>query len=127
MACIEEKASRRRKGIAMIQTVLSFATSSQCIMNQPLVDQKQCLERHRPYLMFLARGHLSRHHPVRLDSSDIVQQTLLDAFSKREVIVLHHLQGLKLAQVATEIDRTEASVAGRLFRGLRSFHALLAE
>ncbi len=29
----------------MIQTVLSPATSSQCIMNQPLVDQKQCQER----------------------------------------------------------------------------------
>ena len=33
-------------------------------MNQPLVDQKQCLERHRPYLMLLTRAHLSRQHPA---------------------------------------------------------------
>ena len=201
----------------MMSIVLSPTTKGQRIMNEPLVDQKQWLERHRPYLTLLARAHLNRNHPAKLDSSDIVQQTLLDAFSKRdqfrgsseaefaawlreilkhnladalrderrdkrdvrrnrsledgidvsfsrthawlaaaqsspsqkaikqedllrlsealtllpeaqrEVIVLHHLQGLKLAQVAAEIDRTEASVAGLLFRGLKALHALLAE
>ena len=184
-------------------------------MNQPLMDQEQWLERHRPYLTLLARAHLNPRHPAKLESSDIVQQTLLNAFAnrdqfrgstepelaawlreilkhnladalrnqrrdkrdvgrersleagidasfsrtqdwlvaaqsspsqkavrqedllrlsealtklpeaQREVIVLHHLQGLKLAEVAAEIGRSEAAVAGLLFRGLRSMHNLL--
>ena len=186
-------------------------------MNQPLLDQEQWLERHRPYLTLLAHVHLNRHHSARLDTSDIVQQTLLNAFLKRgefrgsseaelaawlreilkhkladalrdqqrdkrdvrrectvddgidksfsrtqgwlvslqsspsqkavkqedllrlsqaltelpvaqrEVIVLHHLQGQKLAEVAAEIDRSEAAVAGLLFRGLRTLQTLLAD
>ena len=47
--------------------------------------------------------------------------------TQREVIVLHHLQGLKLAEVAAEIGRSEAAVAGLLFRGLRTLHTLLGE
>ena len=186
-------------------------------MNQPLADQGLWLERHRPYLCLLARAHLNPRHPVKLDSSDIVQQTMLDAFAKREqfhgatdgelaawlreilkhnladalrdqqrdkrdvrrvrsleaaidasfsrtqdwlaavqsspsqkavkqedllrlsdalaelpeaqheAIVLHHLQGLKLADVALEMDRSEAAVAGLLFRGLKALQTLLCE
>lgn len=186
-------------------------------MNEPLVNPGQWLERHRPYLTLLACAHLNPRHPRKLDSSDIVQQTLLDAFAKqeqfrgttegemaawlreilkhnladalrdqqrdkrdirrerslegaidasfsrtqnwlaavqsspsqkavrqedllrlsealtelpeaqREAIVLHHLQGLKLADVATEMDRSEAAVAGLLFRGLRALETLLGE
>ena len=44
--------------------------------------------------------------------------------AQREVIVLYHLQGQKLADVAAEIDRSEAAVAGLLFRGLRTLHTL---
>ena len=44
----DAKASRQRQGIAMISTVLSPTTPGQRIMNEPLVDQKQLLERHRP-------------------------------------------------------------------------------
>ena len=186
-------------------------------MSQSFADQDQWLERHRPYLTLLARAHLNSRQQAKLDSSDIVQQTLLNAFAKRdqfrgsteaelagwlreilkhnladalrdqrrdkrdvrreqsleagidasfsrtqawlaavqsspsqravkqeellrlsealtklpetqrEVIVLHHLQGLKLAEVAAEIGRTEAAVAGLLFRGLRTLHTLLEE
>ena len=53
-------------------------------MNQSLADQDQWLERHRPYLTLLARAHLSPRHQAKLDSSDIVQQTLLNAFAKRD-------------------------------------------
>ncbi len=53
-------------------------------MHPPLADQDQWLERHRPYLTLLARAHLNPRHPAKLDSSDIVQQTLLDAFAKRD-------------------------------------------
>lgn len=186
-------------------------------MSQSPVDQEQWLTRHRPYLTLLARAHLNRHLQARLDSSDIVQQTLLNAFSKRdqfrgwteaelaawlreilkhnladalrdqrrdkrdvrrdrsleagidasfsrtndwlvaaqsspsqkavkqenllrlsealtqlpeaqrEAIVLHHLQGLKLAEVAAEIGRSEAAVAGLLFRGLKTLQSVLEE
>ena len=186
-------------------------------MNEPLADDGQWLERHRPYLVLLARVHINPRGPAKLDSSDIVQQTLTDAFAKRdqfrgsseaeraawlreilkhnladalrnqrrdkrdvrreqslegaidasfsrtldwlaavqsspsqravkqedllrlsealttlpdaqrEAIVLHHLQGLKLAEVAAEMGRTEAAVAGLLFRGLKALHGLLGE
>lgn len=186
-------------------------------MNQPLVDGGLFLERHRAYLTLLVRTHLNRRNPAKVGSSDVVQQTLLDAFAKldqfrgstdaelaawlrqilknnladalrhqrrdkrdvgreqplegmidasfsrtdqwlvavqtspsqqavrqedllrlsaaltelpeaqREAIVLHHLQGLKLAEVATEIGRSEAAVAGLLFRGLEKLHTLLQE
>ena len=51
--------------------------------------------------------------------------TLSDA--QREAIVLHHLQCLKLAEVAAEMGRTEAAVAGLLFRGLKALHSLMEE
>ena len=186
-------------------------------MTQPHADDGQWLERYRPYLNLLVRTH--RHHwPLaKLDASDVVQQTLLDAFAKREqfrgstdaelaawlrqilkhnlldalrdqrrdkrdirrehslegaiddsfcrthaglaavqsspsqralkqedllrlsqaleqlpeaqreVIVLHHLQGRKLAEVALEINRSEPAVAGLLFRGLKTLRTLLGD
>ena len=186
-------------------------------MNDPLADQESSFERHRSYLILLVRAYLNPRNSSKLDSSDIVQQTLLDAFAKRdqfrgsteaeqvawlrqilkhnladalrnqrrdkrdvrreqsldaaidqsfshtqiwlaavqsspsqrvvkqedlfrlskamtelpdaqrEVIVLHHLQGLKLAEVAAEIGRSEAAVSGLLFRGLRTLYTLLGE
>lgn len=184
---------------------------------KPSPDQGLWLERYRPYLTLLARTHLKPGNRSKVSSSDIVQQTLMDAFAKqdqyrgtsdaelaawlrqilkhnlldirrdqlrdkrdvrreqplhgaidasfsrtdewlvavqsspsqkavrqedvlrlsaalnklpdnqREAIVLHHLQGLKLADVAAEIGRSEAAVAGLLFRGLTKLHALLDE
>lgn len=186
-------------------------------MDQALDAQGQWLEPFRPFLMLLARTHLHPRHHAKLDASDVVQQTLLNAFARREqfrgttegelaawlreilkhhltdalrdqqrdkrdvrreqslegaidasfsrtqdwlvalqsspsqkavkqedllrlsealtelpeaqreVIVLHHLQGLKLAEVATEMGRNEAAVAGLLFRGLKALHTLLGE
>ena len=186
-------------------------------MSQSLADSSQSLERFRSYLGLLARTHLNPRQRAKLDSSDVVQQTLLDAFAKRdqfrgtsevelaawlreilknnladalrdqrrdkrdvrreqslegaidasfsqthswlaavqsspsqravkqeellrlaevmtqlpeaqrEAIVLHHLQGLCLAEVAKEIGKSEAAVAGLLFRGLKTLHSLLAK
>jgi RNA polymerase sigma-70 factor (ECF subfamily) len=42
------------------------------------------LEKNRDYLKFLARTHLSRHYHGRLDPSDIVQQSMLQAFRSLE-------------------------------------------
>jgi RNA polymerase sigma-70 factor (ECF subfamily) len=186
-------------------------------MNQLAAEPGEFLERHRAYLRLLACTHLRSRPAAKLEASDIVQQTLLDAYAKRdhfrglseaelvawlrqilknnlleaarnqcrdkrdvrreqplaggidesfsrtdqwllavqtspsqqavrqedlsrlsqaltelpepqrEAIMLHHLQGLKLAEVAREMDRSEASVAGLLFRGLAKLHALLEE
>jgi RNA polymerase sigma-70 factor (ECF subfamily) len=173
-------------------------------------------DRFRSYLYLLARSHISPQHRVRLDPSDVVQQTLLDAHQKqgqfrgstegerlawlkqilannladavrglvrakrdisrerpldqqigdsfsradgwlaavqpspsqqavlaeellrmadalgrlpeaqREAIMLHHLQGLPLAEVAEQLGRTPAAVAGLLHRGLKGLRVLMA-
>lgn len=55
----------------------------------------------------------------------VALQQLLDA--QREVIELHHLQEISLAQTAAALNRSQASVAGLLRRGLRSLRQLLDE
>ncbi len=184
-------------------------------MNPLMEDCDQLLERHRSYLMLLARARIMPVNGRKVDASDIVQQTLMDAFAKREqfrgsseaeltawlreilkhnlldvlrreqcdkrdirreqwlgatvdesmtradgwlaavqsspsqrvikaedllglsealdalpiaqreAIVLHHLQGFKLAEVASELGRSESAVAGLLFRGLTKLHQLM--
>jgi RNA polymerase sigma-70 factor (ECF subfamily) len=47
--------------------------------------------------------------------------------AQHEAIVLHHLQGLKLAEVTGAMNRSEGSVAGLVFRGLAKLHSLLQE
>ncbi|MFO0868910.1 MAG: sigma-70 family RNA polymerase sigma factor [Pirellulales bacterium] len=44
---------------------------------------------------------------------------------QRDAVVLHHLQGWKLADVAERLNRTEAAVAGLLHRGLRRLRELM--
>jgi RNA polymerase sigma-70 factor (ECF subfamily) len=56
---------------------------------------------------------------------------LADALSnlpelQREAIVLHHLQGLPLADVGRQLDKTPAAVAGLLHRGLKRLRELMS-
>jgi RNA polymerase sigma-70 factor (ECF subfamily) len=173
-------------------------------------------QQYRSYLYLLARSHIGARFQARLDPSDLVQQTLLDAHQKqdqlrgrtrgeciawlkqilannladavrglarakrdiarersldeqvgdsfsrvdgwlaaaqaspsqlavrseellamadgltslpeaqREAVVLHHLQGLPLAEVARQLGKTPAAVAGLLHRGLKRLRELLA-
>ena len=183
-------------------------------MPEPSTAADPQLERYRSYLLLLARMQLDARPQRRLDPSDIVQQTLLEAHAQRpafagderglgawlrralvnnlrdalralrrgkrdvareqsleaaidessarlahwlaadhtspsgnaarnedllrladaldelpepqrEAIVLHHLQGWSLADVAQRLDRTEAAVAGLLHRGLKRLRELL--
>ena len=179
--------------------------------------QNHWFEQFRPYLTLLARTHINAHNFAKLDSSDIVQQALLNAFAnreqfrgsteaelaawlrqilknhladalrdqrrdkrdvrrersleeeidasfsrahewlaavqssssqraakqedvlrlsevltklpdtQREAVVLHHLQGLSLADVSKQLGKSEAAVAGLLFRGLKTLNGLLEE
>lgn len=47
--------------------------------------------------------------------------------AQREAVVLHHLQGCTLSEVASQLDRTDAAVAGLLHRGLRKLRELIYE
>ncbi|QDU26768.1 RNA polymerase sigma factor [Anatilimnocola aggregata] len=44
---------------------------------------------------------------------------------QREVIELHHLKGMPLAEVAACVGKTRPAVAGLLFRGLRKLRELM--
>jgi RNA polymerase sigma-70 factor (ECF subfamily) len=46
---------------------------------------------------------------------------------QRESVVLHHLQGWSLAQMAEHLGRSESAVAGLLHRGLKKLRGLMAE
>jgi RNA polymerase sigma-70 factor (ECF subfamily) len=46
---------------------------------------------------------------------------------QREVILLHYLQACPLAEVARQVGRSEAAVAGLLHRGLKKLRELLHE
>ncbi|MFO0871934.1 MAG: sigma-70 family RNA polymerase sigma factor [Pirellulales bacterium] len=45
--------------------------------------------------------------------------------AQREAVMLHHLQGWKLGEVAEHLGRTDAAVAGLLHRGLRRLRELI--
>lgn len=46
---------------------------------------------------------------------------------QRLAVELHHLQGLPLAEVAQQLDRSKGAVAALLFRGLKRLRELLAD
>ena len=184
-------------------------------MSRPTATNGQDLERFRSYLYVLARAHLDTRMRRKFDASDLVQQTMMDAYQKQkqfrgendaqkagwlrqilannladavryhyrekrdadrersleadidesfgradnwiaasvsspsermvqkeemlrvsdaitrlpdaqqQVVIMHHLQGLKLAEVAQRMDRSEAAVAGLLYRGTRRLNEVL--
>ncbi len=184
-------------------------------MNQPVESNHETLDQFRSYLYLLARAHLGPRMQNKIDASDLVQQTLLDAHAKknqfrgdtdaeraawlrkiltcnladalrhqhrakrdvsrqrsleaeidgsfcraeswlaasqsspsqhvtnkeellrladaltklpeaqRDAVILRHLQGMSLAEVASQLDRSEAAVAGLVYRGLNKLHDLL--
>jgi RNA polymerase sigma-70 factor (ECF subfamily) len=47
--------------------------------------------------------------------------------AQREVLLLHHWQGLKLAEIAQQMGRTTPSVAGLLQRGQKQLRKLIDE
>jgi RNA polymerase sigma-70 factor, ECF subfamily len=47
--------------------------------------------------------------------------------AQRDAVILRHLRGLSLAEVARRLERTEAAAAGLVYRGLNKLHELLEE
>src|SRR5207244_12725007 len=46
---------------------------------------------------------------------------------QRQVVELHHLKGLPVAEVAAQMARSRAAVVGLLFRGLKKLRQLLRD
>lgn len=67
---------------------------------------------------YAARNEQLLRLPIALDKLPEAQ---------RQAIVLHHLQGLKLAETAERLGRSESAVGGLLHRGLKQLHSLLEE
>ena len=45
---------------------------------------------------------------------------------QRDAVVLHHLQGVTLRELANHLDRSESAVAGLLYRGLKQLREILS-
>ncbi len=66
-------------------------------------------------------GHVVRAEEV-LALAKALSQVSED---QREVLELHHLKGMPLAEVATQVGKSRPAVAGLLFRGLRKLRELM--
>ena len=52
-------------------------------MKQPMEANQETLDQFRSYLYLLARAHLGPRVQNKIDASDLVQQTLMDAHAKK--------------------------------------------
>lgn len=67
-------------------------------------------------------------HAIRIEQMLLLAKCLVTLpEDQREVVVMHHLQGWTLEQLAERIQRTEASIAGLLRRGLKRLRELMQE
>lgn len=65
----------------------------------------------------------------RVEKKEILTR-LADALEQvpevqREAVIMRHLQGMSLANIALELNRSESAVAGLIYRGLKNLHELL--
>ena len=82
-------------------------------MDEPTGAPGSALEQFRPYLLLLARLQLGRQFQGKLDASDVVQQTLLEAHRQR-----HQFQGSSSRQLLAWLRRILAGTLTDALRGL---------
>jgi hypothetical protein len=75
IACLFRKKSDTGRCMSFILT----AITSGAAVDQPSRDDELAVEKFRSYLLLLARMQIGSKLRAKLDPSDVVQQTLLDA------------------------------------------------
>lgn len=85
-------------------------------MDQGKSEHVDGFERYRSYLLLLASMNLDQRMQAKLDPSDLVQQTLLQAYEKR-----HQLRGDEPSQKAAWLRKILANTMGM---AVREFHNL---
>src|SRR5262249_30648094 len=83
------------------------------VMDQPTGASGVALEQFRPYLLLLARMQLGRQFQGKLDASDVVQQTLLEAHRQRP-----QFHGDSSTQLLSWLRRILAGTLTDALRGL---------
>jgi len=69
----------------------------------------------------------SRHVEREEDLSRLAAALAQLPDDQRTAVELHHLQGLPLAEVAAQLERTKGATAALLFRGLKKLRQLLED
>ena len=82
-------------------------------INEPIANSGLKLEEFRHYLSMLARAHLGPNQRAKVDPSDIVQQTLLDAHRK-----LKQFRGTTEAEMAAWLRKMLSFNVADAFRAL---------
>lgn len=83
-------------------------------MNLPSEDENRALERYREYLLMLARVQLDPRLREKLDASDVVQQTMLEAHKQQ-----NQFRGSTAAQRAAWLRQILAHNLADAMRGFR--------
>jgi RNA polymerase sigma-70 factor, ECF subfamily len=83
-------------------------------MVQPLPDESQALERYRAYLHLLARLQLDRRLQAKVEASDIVEQTLVQAIEGWD-----QFRGHTDVETAAWLRKILANQLANTFRDLR--------
>lgn len=78
------------------------------------------------------RAHDQARHPLTVPAPGPDNAALLDALrqlpaTQRQAIVLHHLAGLTVAEIASETGSSDSAVKARLVRGRAALAALLGD
>ena len=74
------------------------------------------------------QAHMERRHSKDMELREALRAALVQlSKQQRAVFVLKHCQGLRISEIADELDCSEGTVKTHLFRALRSLRELLRD